>query len=108
MHQTAHGKGDKSLLGKKAVMAKKISEEPYQENGRTASICSGKNSPKIYIHKGAGSIKTLPEAQRTQGIAIDQLNRMPQIRLPDGAICISCKIVHQMASLALVANLATI
>ena len=59
-------------------------------------------------------VKTLPEAQRTQGIASLTWIISPaknqhwfQFWSPGGAICISCKIVHQMAPLALVPNLAT-
>ena len=56
--------------------------------------------------------KTLPEAQRTQGLESTTWVNLSasnsfQIRPPDSATCISCKFGHQTARLVLVPNLVT-
>ena len=80
-----------------------------------ALLLSGENTNKqIQTQKHK---QTLPEAQRTQKLTLRRGLKLAktwrhlhylQIWPPDGATCISCKYGHQMAPLALVANLATI
>ena len=52
--------------------------------------------------KNVQKIQTLPEAQRTQGIASKlELSLQLMVAPPDGATCMSCTFSHQLESLSL-------